>query len=449
MLISRAMTDMKIPSSKKYKISQVAENALAEAQRHGFRLAIIGRTIAIVTLSFNFLAGYHFPVNIAIWLFTLTIAISGLLWLKTADTRLERLSRFASFFIDAIIISIIITFAPLSSGDDIPQNLVFFTARDQYYFIVISASILTLSPSLVLFTGGCCALGLALSTAWIKAGMPITLTFADLPLAPSREIFYSIVLNPNFFGMESRIEQVLIIVAVTIIAAIAIYGVRSIVLARVSAEETRGQMQHLFGKYVPATVIADLQSDGQLAPQLRDATLLFADIEGFTALSEKLPPADVVKLLNEIFAMVSQAITMRGGLIVNYFGDAVMASFNAPLPLDKHALNAVMAARDITEALNNSEFLHHRLRMRIGIASGPVAAGTVGSEERLSFTLYGDTVNVAQRLEALNKEFGTNCLISEATYSMVCGRIDSLRPLGMHSLRNRLHGVNVYSLELN
>lgn len=438
---------MTYTTTKTSKTLTTGERALAEAQRKGFRLAIVGRTIAITALAFAFLAGYHFPVNILIWLFTLGLGLAGLLALRTAGTRLENLSRYAFFSFDAVLVSAIIAFAPLSAGDDIPQNLVFLTTRGQFYYIVIAESVLTLSPALVLWTGACCAIGLALSTGWIAAGMQTILTFADLPIAPSREIFFRVVLSPDFLGVESRIEEVLILSAVTGIAAIAVHGVRSVVLARISAEERHRQMQRVFGKYVPASVISELEADGQLAPQSREATLLFADVEGFTSISEKLQPAEVVHLLNELFAAVSDKITARGGLIVNYFGDAVIAAFNAPLPLAKHEFSAVMAARDILTTLETSEFHGHRLRLRIGIASGLVAAGTVGSDDRLSFTLYGDTVNLSQRLESFNKEMGTSCLMCGKTYDAVCRDIEGIRFVGAHVLHNKQKPVEIYALD--
>jgi len=429
------------------RISTTGERALAEAQGKGFRLAIFGRTVALAILAFAFLAGYHFPINVEVCLFTLVLALAGLVALRTIGTKREKVSRFIFFSTDAALVSAILAIAPLSSGDDIPQNLVFFTTRVQFFYIVIAASILTLSPALVVWTGACCVLGLTLSTLWIAAGMESILSFRDLPIAPSADVFNRIVLNPDFLGIESRVEEALILSAVTGIAAIAVYGVRSVVLARVSEEERRQHIQRVFGKYVPATVISELETDGQLAPQSREATLLFADVEGFTSISEKLKPHEVVQLLNELFAAISDKIARQGGLVVNYFGDAVIAAFNAPLPLERHQLGAVVAARDILDALRTTEFYGHRLRMRIGIASGPVAAGTVGSEEKLSFTLYGDTVNLSQRLEALNKELGTNCLMCGATYDAVRHEVPGIRSLGTCNVRNKEREVEVYTID--
>jgi class 3 adenylate cyclase len=428
---------------------QGSEQVLAAAQRNGLRLAVIGRSIAVTVLAFTFLTGYQYPANVLIWGVTLLLGLGGLAVLTTLGRPRERAARRIFFAVDVALVSALIAFAPLSSGDDIPQNLVFLTSRVDYYYLIVAASILTLSPGLVLWTGFCCAFGLGLATYWIAQGMQRVVTFSDLPYAPSREIFFQIVLSPDFLGTASRLEEGLILMAVTSIAAIAVARARSMVLARVAAEERRRNLQRQFGKYVPSSVIEELENNGQLVPQLRDATLLYADVEGFTAISEKLPPTEIIDLLNELFSAVSEVVTRNGGMIVNYFGDAVIVAFNAPLPLSDHELQAVLAARDILTLVSSRDFAANRLRLRIGVATGPVAAGTVGSDERLSFTLYGDTVNLSQRLEALNKELGTSCLICGTTYHAVRDRVRGLQPLGPQSVRNRDQPVAIFALNEN
>ncbi|KRB49132.1 adenylate cyclase [Rhizobium sp. Root708] len=416
------------------------------AQRTGFILAVLGRTVAVTLLALAFLWGYHYPVNLVIFTSTLLLALLGLAALLPAKSRFEIYARYAFFTIDAALVSVILTFAPLSSGDAIPQNLVFLTSRMQYFYVVIAASILTLSPWLVIWTGSWCAIGLGVSTAWIVRGMPNVLTFSDLPPAPSRQVFYDVVLNPNFIGIASRVEETLIMVAFTGIAAVSVHRARSVARAKLDEEERRRQIQRLFGKYVPTSVITELASDGQLAPQMRNASLLFADVEGFTGISESLTPAEVISLLNGLFSSVAAVVGSQGGLVVNYFGDAIIAAFNLPLACGNHELHAVTAAREILQMLAERKFDGHRIKLRIGIASGLVAAGTVGSDDRLSFTLYGDTVNLSQRLEALNKEHGTSCLISGKTFEGLAGRVVGLRCLGELVVRNRDRPVTVYSL---
>lgn len=204
-------------------------------------------------------------------------------------------------------------------------------------------------------------------------------------------------------------------------------------------------MQRIFGKYVPSHVVQELaRNEGHLRPQMRDATLLYADVEGFTAIAEKLPPETIISVLNELFSATASVVARHGGLVVNYIGDAFVASFNAPLPVDSHAEQAISAARDILDLVHEPEFGGYRLKLRIGVATGPVAAGTVGSDDRLSYTLYGDTVNLAQRLEVLNKEYRTRCLFSGET-AEAAGSPPDLSYLGSATVRNRLRQVELYT----
>ncbi|WP_234716938.1 adenylate/guanylate cyclase domain-containing protein [Ensifer adhaerens] len=427
-------------------LAEPTSRALAFAERRGFKLAVYGRTVAASLMAGAALWGYYYPNNLWIAGLFLLFAAIGLLPLAAVDTRYEIAARFAFFAMDALLISAVISFAPLSSGDDVPQNLVFLTSRVHFYYIVIVASVLTLSPRLVIWTGAWSVAGLVASIAWIIFNMGDFLSYEDLPLAPNRDAFYSVVLSPSFLGMASRLQEVLIIGAVTGIAALAVHRARHVVQARAVAETGRRRMQRIFGKYVPPHVVQELASnEGYLRPQMRDATLLFADVEEFTAIAEKLPPEVLISVLNELFSATAAVVAGNGGLVVSYMGDAFVASFNAPLPVDDHAERAVAAARDILRLTDESEFGGHRLRLRIGVASGPVAAGTVGSDDRLSYTLYGDTVNLAQRLESLNKEYGTSCLLSGET-AIAAGSDCGLKYLGSTNVRNRQRQVDLYVL---
>jgi class 3 adenylate cyclase len=221
------------------------------------------------------------------------------------------------------------------------------------------------------------------------------------------------------------------------------------VRAHAAAEAKRTRIQRIFGRYVPAQVAEQLINGGQLAPQQREASILFADIEGFTRLSESLPPDRVIGLLNGFFSAATAVIDQRGGVVVNHVGDALIAAFNAPLPIEAHAARAVDAARTLLSLVSGRDFEGHRLPLRIGVATGPVAAGTVGGAERQTYTLYGDTVNLAQRLEELNKELKTHCLISGATFDAARSSCADAMPLGRVQVRGRRCAVEVYALGAN
>ena len=426
--------------------SSAVEAALAGAERKGFRLAVIGRTCALVAIAFFYLTALRYPNNIYVAMLILTSAAVGLAPLELVGRRYERIGRYAFFAFDATVISAILAVAPVSSSGDVPQNLVFLSNRPEYYFVLVAISILALSPALVLWTGLCAVVGLAGATAWVMAGMERIVRLGDLPQPFSREDYLAIVLNPDFLGIAFRVNEGIVLALVTCIAALAVHRARNVVRAHAAAEAERARIQGIFGRYVPAQVAEQLIHAGQLAPQQREASIIFADIEGFTQLAESLPPSHVIALLNSFFSAVTAIIDEWGGVVVNHVGDALIAAFNAPLPTDAHSARAVDAVRAVRSLVSDREFEGHRLRLRIGVATGPVAAGAVGSAERQTYTLYGDTVNLAQRLEELNKELDTDCLICGTTFKAAESSCMDAVAMGSVQVRGRESTVEVFAL---
>ena len=172
----------------------------------------------------------------------------------------------------------------------------------------------------------------------------------------------------------------------------------------------------IFGKYVPESVAKSIVADkGMLKPEQRVATILFTDIEGFTPLAESMEPVDVVTMLNEYFDAIAKAVTRYHGVINQFQGDAILATFNIPLSDPDHGANAVRAALEIQEIGKTRTFAGVSLHTRVGINTGEVVAGSVGGSDRLNYTVHGDAVNLAARLEQLNKAYGSSILVSEST----------------------------------
>lgn len=193
-----------------------------------------------------------------------------------------------------------------------------------------------------------------------------------------------------------------------------------------------------FGRYLHPQLVHSLIATGfESEPGARVATVLFTDVAGFTAMAERMAPSQVVHVLNEYFSAVTEPIERRGGLITQYQGDAVLAVFNVPFANPDHAAEAVRAALEILAIVGERQFGGVRMATRIGINTGEVVAGSVGSESHVTYTVHGDAVNLAARLEALNKEHGTSLLISETTAALVadafrCERIGQLPIRGKH-----------------
>lgn len=180
-----------------------------------------------------------------------------------------------------------------------------------------------------------------------------------------------------------------------------------------------------FGKYVTRQVMDEiLGGNVALGGELRTVTVLFSDIRGFTALSEKLPPEDVVRFLNRYLDIMVDVVVEHGGTVDKFIGDAVMASFGVPLSQGDDAQRAVRAALSMLtrlDAWNQTRRAagEEPIEIGIGLHTGVVVAGNIGSQKKMEYTVIGDTVNTSSRIEQLNKHLGTRLLVSEQTYAQV------------------------------
>ena len=213
----------------------------------------------------------------------------------------------------------------------------------------------------------------------------------------------------------------------------------------------RERIRDTFGKYVSPEVRDEiLTGRAAAAGALREVTILFADLRDFTPWVEAAPAAEVVADLNAYFSEMDAAIRAHGGLVLQFIGDEIEAVFGAPLEDAAHADAAVIAAREMRDRLGRWNAARRsagkrELRHGIGIHSGTVVTGNIGSAERLSYALVGDTVNVASRIQALNKELGTTVLVSGAT----CERLRSshgLQPMPAMKVKGRSAEVTVYAM---
>ena len=210
----------------------------------------------------------------------------------------------------------------------------------------------------------------------------------------------------------------------------------------------KAYLRDTFGKYVSETVAASILSNrgntGRSIDTTAEATLMFTDIEGFTGLSESAAPTEVAALLNAYLGTVVPVIQRHGGIVNSFIGDGLFVSFGLPRPLEDHAKAAVAAAIEIQHALAAARFARgFALTTRIGLNTGPVIGVTIGTDNRLSYTLLGDAVNVASRIEQLNKKFGTRILAAESTV-LAAGAQDRCERLGTTDVRGHHDGVVVY-----
>jgi len=213
----------------------------------------------------------------------------------------------------------------------------------------------------------------------------------------------------------------------------------------------RRRFRDSFARYLSRDVLARVLADApSLRGEHREVSILFSDLRGFTTLSERMEPGRVAAHLNEYFDAMTAAIFAHHGMVNDFVGDAVMAVFGAPVDDPDHAWNAVQSAIAMQRAL---DALNRRweaaglpsLRMGIGVHTGSVFAGNVGGRERIKYTVIGDPVNVAARVEGLNKDLGTTILVTEETLAAIGDRV-SVRDCGPMAVKGRVEKVRVFEV---
>jgi adenylate cyclase len=213
----------------------------------------------------------------------------------------------------------------------------------------------------------------------------------------------------------------------------------------------RDKLRTTFGKYMTASVVDYLlRGEVELGGKSLRVTILFSDIRSFTSIAEKMDAHSLVALLNEYFTEMVTVVMKHGGVVDKYIGDGLMAVFGAPVPSDADAANAVRAAVEMRRSLARlNERLAARgvqpLRTGIGIHTGEVVAGNIGSDQRMEYTVIGDPVNVASRLESCTKELGVDVLISDATYELAKGVVEA-RPVKAMTVKGRAEPVMTYEV---
>jgi adenylate cyclase len=209
-----------------------------------------------------------------------------------------------------------------------------------------------------------------------------------------------------------------------------------------------------FQHYVPPAVVEDLVAHAgalRLGGEKRELTVLFSDIRGFTTLSERLQPEELVKLMNEYFTVMTEHVFAQRGSLDKYIGDAIMAVYGAPVAESEHPGQACRSALEMMRALDELQQKWRPLGLPeigigVGINTGPMIVGNMGSATRFNYTVVGDAVNLASRIESLNKTYGTSILISEYTYERVKGEFSNVREVDSVRVRGREQPVRLYEL---
>ena len=292
------------------------------------------------------------------------------------------------------------------------------------------------------------ALTLAAATALIAAATVIFLTTVwHLGVATVAEVAALPLAVTTAYRYNLWVDGVMLALSLGLAFAFAA------VFSYATEGRQKRQIKRMFSHYMSEHLIHDLLKHPEklrLGGEKRVLTVFFSDLAGFTSLSEKLTPEEVVTLLNRYLTAMTDIILASGGLIDKYEGDAIMALWGAPLPQEDHGARACLAAlenqRRLAELRREFEALGlPPVYSRIGVNTGEMIIGNMGSSQRFDFTVIGDSVNLASRLEGANKTYGTAIIISEDTYRQAVARVE-VRELDLIRVKGKEVPVRIYEL---
>ena len=307
-----------------------------------------------------------------------------------------------------------------------------------YLFIFIAIRALHFDPRFVVSTGISAAIGWVLMVVYVVFQDP-----ADNMITRN----YVEYMTSNSILIGAEFDKIVSILMVTGVLALALQRARNLLIESV----IEGSAARDLSRFVPEEVAQKVTQSEEGATtgrgEVSDCSILFTDIEGFTAISENLQPEQLIEALNRYFSLIAGPISEYGGVISQFQGDAVLATFNVPRADSDHAANAVRAALAIQSVLEGVEFGDGvAFNTRVGINTGSVVGGLVGSGDRVAYTVHGDNVNLTARLEQLNKDYGTRIIVAQSTVEAIPEGSFEFRELGEVSVRGLLRPVRIYTV---
>lgn len=422
-------------SVDRYEDALRREIMASELQRMRALAAILLFLLALTSCIANFLTEFTariFEGGLAPWMPLAAIGpfvvyefgtVALLRWRMAHNLDFPRPARFGNVLVETSLPGVLIY---ALAGRMEPQ-LVFGFWPPLLYFIFILLSTLRLDFWLSLWTGIVAAVQLYALAAH----------FHDLSIVAPEA-------NQSPFYHLSRSAMLLM---AGIVAGLVAVRLRRQFENSAAAAATRDRVTSLFGQHVSPAVVERLLAQASDPPsEMRTVCVLFLDIRGFTAMTRVRPAAETVALLNDFFAEMIDVVDRHHGIVNKFLGDGFLALFGAPLHDASAARNALAAGQEMLEAVDrwNAARPQQALRVGIGIHSGEAVTGTVGSPQRKEYTVIGDTVNLAARLEQLTKETGSRLLVSEAV--RLAAAADGATDLGELAIRGYSDKVRVWRM---
>lgn len=433
------------------------ERALAQDKREGLRLAVRARWIALGVIA------VFLPFLNPSWqVLYYEILLAGFALIGWVQLKIGRVGRSRAELLlilsDLGLMAFVLVVPPPFSAFEWPVAMQYHFDNFAYFYVLLASATLAYSWRTISAMGVWTSLIWLFGLAWVLL-QPVA--HPELSEAVKAALNGNLklleFLDPNHVNIAARIQEIVIFLIVANILALGSWRTNRLLLKQVAAERERANL----ARYFPPNIVDQLADRDQPfgAVRTQPVAVMFADIVGFTRIAESQSPGQVVAMLREFHARMENAVFDNGGTLDKFLGDGLMATFGTPDPSPQDGANAVRCARAMQAAMDdwNGERSAHGVdpvRLSIGVHYGEVVLGEVGSERRLEFTVLGDVVNVASRLEGLTRTLATKIIISDALVKTVHAEtgpaaetlLAGFTPGEQRSLRGRNNTIGVWTI---
>lgn len=439
------------------RLDRRTETAFAKGERLGLMLAAKVRTIALLVIFCwqmldNPNSGLAYVYSL---LEVASFGVLGALQYFCAKQRIGMpVLKYVFVLIDCALMAFLLSSTGPFEDTMLPAAVAMEGGRASFFYIFLMQSAFSLRPQLVLWCGFCIVAARTSMLLWFLS-QPGVSTNIDLP-EQNIEAFLAARPDPNFVFIGFWTSEVIVTMILAAGFAVVVNRSRRLVESRLLAERTRASL----ARYFSPNVVDYLSGPKQLIGEVREqeVAVLFADIMGFTKMCENSSPDTVVALLRNYHDRLGQAVFDNNGTLDKYIGDGLMATFGTPEPGPHDARNSLQCALDMIAALTTwnaerSAAGEVPVRVGIGLHYGSVIAGDIGNERRLEYSVIGDTVNIASRLEQLTRTLDTPLVVSDSLIKAMNSNgdedngvlLDNLFERGVIDIRGRESGVAVWS----
>ncbi|CAN7348523.1 adenylate/guanylate cyclase domain-containing protein [Rhizobium sp. LjRoot258] len=424
--------------------TQYIEQELSREELRGLNTIFWGRSAALailslwaLTLPFERSGGYLSAL--------LAFGILGALPRLLVKHGLQRKIVLAIFvLLDVSVLTFLLIVPPPFYVDDWTPQINLRLPNFLYVGIYIVSMALSYSPWLVLFSGFMAAVAWTIGFAWVATlpGSVLSSSRKTLDTGMSSEAVIASFLDRNTVSLTSWYNQILFIVLVTLMLTVTVWRSRQLVRKQVAAEKERSNLARYFSPNIVSSLSSDLSGLDRSTTQ--HAAVLFADMVGFTAISERSSPNEIMVLLREFHGRLAKVTFQHGGTVDKYIGDSIMVHFGTPEPQGDDPVRALACAEAMITEIErwNAERRASQLdsiQIGIGVHFGEVVVGNTGHSRRLEYTVLGDTVNVASRLERLTRGSPSHVMVSNDLLSAIRNRGVDPRTVmpGLHADQSR------------